>query len=262
VDLRVAIKLIRGAGSSALFRERFLRERQILASLNHPGITRLLDAGHTKSGQPYLVMEYVDGTPVDVYCRGLAIEAKLKLLLLVCDAIRTLERLREMEEGRNARRGDARVLAHSSYALRSLHRMPEAKQRIDRAFDLLRPLGDAATLATMGGEWDNAMRARADYESATGHREQARATSLDLQAKLLALQPSPETDLRHANDMSSLYDALAQVDAKLAKYEEAKAFEARRADLWRLWDGKLPGNLYVRRQMEKPVLSLPPNSAK
>ena len=52
VDLLVAVKLIRGADATRTFRERFLRERQILASLNHPGITRLLDAGHTRSGQP------------------------------------------------------------------------------------------------------------------------------------------------------------------------------------------------------------------
>jgi serine/threonine protein kinase len=92
VDLQVAIKLIRGSTSHLLFRDRFLRERQILASLNHPGITRLLDAGHTKSGQPYLVMEFVDGTPIDVYCRSLSLEAKLKLFLLVCDAVAYLHR--------------------------------------------------------------------------------------------------------------------------------------------------------------------------
>jgi serine/threonine protein kinase len=92
VDLQVAIKLIRGAASPRLFRERFLKERQILASLNHPGITRLLDAGHTKSGQPYLVMEFVDGTPIDLYCRTLPLHAKLKLFLLVCDAVAYLHR--------------------------------------------------------------------------------------------------------------------------------------------------------------------------
>jgi tetratricopeptide (TPR) repeat protein len=92
VDLQVAIKLIRGPASHLLFRDRFLRERQILASLNHPGIARLLDAGHTKSGQPYLVMEYVDGTPIDVYSRSLPLEAKLRLFLLVCDAIAYLHR--------------------------------------------------------------------------------------------------------------------------------------------------------------------------
>jgi len=92
VDLQVAIKLIRGSASHLLFRDRFLRERQILASVNHPGIARLLDAGHTKSGQPYLVMEHVDGTPIDVYSRGLPLEAKLRLFLLVCDAIAYLHR--------------------------------------------------------------------------------------------------------------------------------------------------------------------------
>lgn len=92
VDLQVAIKLIRGWTSHRLFRERFLKERQILASLNHPGITRLLDAGHTRSGQPYLVMEFVNGTPIDVYCRTLSLEAKLKLFLLVCEAVAYLHR--------------------------------------------------------------------------------------------------------------------------------------------------------------------------
>ena len=92
VDLQVAVKLIRGAASPRLFHDRFLKERQILASLNHPGITRMLDAGRTKSGQPYLVMEYVDGTPIDIYCRALPFEAKLKLFLLVCDAIAYLHR--------------------------------------------------------------------------------------------------------------------------------------------------------------------------
>src|SRR5580704_8435750 len=81
VDLQVAVKLIGGGVSTRVFHERFLQERQILASLNHPGITRLLDAGHTKGGQPYLVMEYVDGTPIDLYCQNLSLDLKLKLFL-------------------------------------------------------------------------------------------------------------------------------------------------------------------------------------
>jgi serine/threonine-protein kinase len=55
--------------------------------LNHPGITRLLDAGHTASGQPYLVMEYVDGVPIDIYCKHFAFEAKIVLFLAVCEAV-------------------------------------------------------------------------------------------------------------------------------------------------------------------------------
>jgi hypothetical protein len=176
---------------------------------------------------------------------------------------RTLEGLREIKEGRSARRQEAKVLAHSSYPLRSLHRDAEAKQRIDAAFDLLRRLGDdPSARGILGGEWDNATRARADYEAGIGHPEQARATLLELQGDLLALHPSPETDLRHANDMSRLYSALAQLDAKLGNYEEARAFETRRTDLWRQWDRKLPNNTYVRRQLEKPPLNLPPISAK
>jgi tetratricopeptide (TPR) repeat protein len=176
---------------------------------------------------------------------------------------RTLERLREIKQGNHARRQEARVLAHSSYPLRDLHRTADAKQRIDAAFDLLRNLGDdESSRGIIGGEWDNAMRAKADYEAATGHPEQARATLLDLEKNLLALHPSPETDLRRANDMSRLYDTLAHVDAKLGKYEEVRAFETRRTDLWRLWDRKLPGNLYVRWQLDKPLPDLPLSSAR
>jgi serine/threonine protein kinase len=65
VEQRVAIKFVRPATRPA-FRERFLRERQILASLNHAGIARLFDAGHNEEGQPYLVLEYVEGVPLDV----------------------------------------------------------------------------------------------------------------------------------------------------------------------------------------------------
>ena len=50
--------------------ERFRHERQILARLDHPNIARLLDGGTTDDGQPYLVMEYVEGEPIDDYCDG------------------------------------------------------------------------------------------------------------------------------------------------------------------------------------------------
>jgi tetratricopeptide (TPR) repeat protein len=68
---------------------RFRAERQILASLNHANIARLLDAGETGDGQPYLVMEYVHGEPVDRYCdrQQLDLNARLKLFLEVCNAV-------------------------------------------------------------------------------------------------------------------------------------------------------------------------------
>jgi serine/threonine protein kinase len=64
----VAIKMVRGALGAADFLERFRKERQILANLDHPNITRLLDGGATADGWPYLVMEFIDGDPIDRYC--------------------------------------------------------------------------------------------------------------------------------------------------------------------------------------------------
>ena len=87
VDQTVAIKFIRGATDTPNRRDRFLRERQILASLNHPGIGRLFDAGHSAAGQPYLAMEYIQGVPLDEFARNLDLRDKLKLFLQVCDAL-------------------------------------------------------------------------------------------------------------------------------------------------------------------------------
>jgi len=88
-DKRVAIKLITGARRDENLDQRFRRERQILAQLEHPGIARLLDGGATASGQPYLVMEYVEGPPLLAWCNEhqLPIAARLKLFLSVCEAV-------------------------------------------------------------------------------------------------------------------------------------------------------------------------------
>src|SRR5580700_1316526 len=65
---RVAIKLIRQGVSNPEVIRRFLIERQTLAALNHPHIVRLIDGGATANGVPYLVVEYVEGVHIDVYC--------------------------------------------------------------------------------------------------------------------------------------------------------------------------------------------------
>lgn len=87
VTQQAAIKLLSFSPETATFRERFLQERQIMASLNHQGIARLLDAGHTADGRPYLALEYVNGVPIDVFVEGLDLRAKLVLFLRVCDAV-------------------------------------------------------------------------------------------------------------------------------------------------------------------------------
>jgi serine/threonine protein kinase len=85
----VAVKVIRSALSAEYFLRRFENERQILARLDHPNIARLLDAGASEESIPYVVMEFVDGTPIDEYCRReqLSVRARLKLFRTVCAAV-------------------------------------------------------------------------------------------------------------------------------------------------------------------------------
>ena len=87
VEQRVAVKLLRYGMDDPAFHRQFLQERQILATLNHPAIARLLDAGHTADGQPYLVMEYIDGVSIDAYSEKLDLQHKLRLFRQVCDAV-------------------------------------------------------------------------------------------------------------------------------------------------------------------------------
>jgi serine/threonine-protein kinase len=86
---RVAVKLLNASLVGRAGEERFRREGSILARLSHPNISRLLDAGVSPSGQPYIVLEHVDGETIDRYCdsRRLGVEARLRLFLDVCAAV-------------------------------------------------------------------------------------------------------------------------------------------------------------------------------
>ncbi len=86
---RVAIKLIKpGMGTEEVVR-RFRAERQTLADLDHPNIAKLVDGGATDEGLPYLVMEYVEGRPIDSYCdeMGLGVTERMELFRSVCAAV-------------------------------------------------------------------------------------------------------------------------------------------------------------------------------
>jgi tetratricopeptide (TPR) repeat protein/tRNA A-37 threonylcarbamoyl transferase component Bud32 len=90
----VALKLLKRGMDSAAVLTRFLRERQILARLEHPNIARLLDGGVADDGRPYLVLERVEGEPIHQWCRrhGTPIAARLRLMIAVCDAVDTAHR--------------------------------------------------------------------------------------------------------------------------------------------------------------------------
>jgi len=88
-DKLVAIKVARAGLHHASLAERLEQERRLLATLDHPNIARLIDGGTTTDGLPYAVMEYVDGVPIDEYCRthALTLEQRLALVRTVCDAV-------------------------------------------------------------------------------------------------------------------------------------------------------------------------------
>lgn len=86
---QVAIKFVRAGFDTAAIFERFRKERQVLASLDHPNIARLLDGGTTEKGIPYVVMELIAGTPIDHYCQlhKLNITERLQLFQQVASAV-------------------------------------------------------------------------------------------------------------------------------------------------------------------------------
>jgi hypothetical protein len=88
-EQHVALKLLRPGFESDVDVERFRAERQILASLTHPNIAQLLDGGVTDDELPYLVLEYVNGSPLDEYCQssGLSTRQRLDLFLTIADAV-------------------------------------------------------------------------------------------------------------------------------------------------------------------------------
>jgi eukaryotic-like serine/threonine-protein kinase len=88
-EQQVALKLVRSGPYGGEILQRFLRERQILARLEHPNIARLLDGGVTSDGRPYFAMEYVSGEPITEYCdaRALDVNRRLSLFTSVCDGV-------------------------------------------------------------------------------------------------------------------------------------------------------------------------------
>ena len=87
IQQRVAVKLLRADTGRTSWQDRFLKERQFLAYLNHAAVARLLDAGRTLDGRPYLAMEYVDGVPIDVYAAKKPLREQLELFVKVCDGV-------------------------------------------------------------------------------------------------------------------------------------------------------------------------------
>ncbi|TVQ90359.1 MAG: hypothetical protein EA393_06035 [Bacteroidetes bacterium] len=88
-EQKVALKIMKVRGDAKLLKERFRQEQQILARFSHPNIAQLYDGGITEEGFPYMIMEYVEGEPIDKYCdkNKLSVNERINLFVSVCEAV-------------------------------------------------------------------------------------------------------------------------------------------------------------------------------
>jgi hypothetical protein len=163
----------------------------------------------------------------------------------------TLQRLAEIKDNPAARLDEVASLTGSTYALQRLGRSAEARKRLDDAFERLKALKlYPARQIRIASEADEAVRALADYEAATGNVRRGAELYRELQDLLLAAKPKPETSLTDAVALSNLYRAAAPLQRLGGQTDLAVSFEARRLELWQRWSNQLPNNAFVRRQLE------------
>jgi tetratricopeptide (TPR) repeat protein len=163
-----------------------------------------------------------------------------------------LTRLAEITNNPRARRDEVRALVGSTYPLRQIGKPVEARNRLNQAFSRLSELKlYPADQIDPDSESDKALRALADQEAGTGNLEKAIETYEELLRKLMASESKPQSNLSHALSFSNLYDEMSAVHRSNSQPAKAAALDAQRLELWRHWDRKLPGNNFVRRQLEK-----------
>lgn len=185
-----------------------------------------------------------------VHLAGILNHVDPKRALTVYDVV--ILRLGEGPKNVSARRDLASALADSSYALRRQHRAPEAKQRIDAAFAILKDTKDypAEQIPFDRLGIYHTVLASADWEAENGSLNHAVEIYEDLLAKVMASKPQPLTDLRNTPTVSNLYAAMARLYRQTAAIGKAESVEARRLELWQHWDSQLPNNAYVHGQLE------------
>ncbi|HTM50134.1 MAG TPA: protein kinase [Bryobacteraceae bacterium] len=206
-----------------------------------------------------LIDEWARADPNDASRRVLFAQggAALGNLLRDRDPARALEvydhsllRLGEVKNNIRARRGEAEMLAYSSYALRRLNLAREAETRIARAFQLLRQTKDyPAARIKPGSEADAALRALADHHAATGRPERAAEVYRELLEKILASNPDPRNDLPNAAILSRTYEGLGAAYRRNRQTDKAEEQSTLRLELWRHWQRKLPNNSFIARQL-------------
>jgi tetratricopeptide (TPR) repeat protein len=162
-----------------------------------------------------------------------------------------LRRLREIPNNVRAQRDQALILANSSYALRRLKREADAERRLGDAIKILTETKDyPAARVALDGPLFAVLQANADHHAATGDPSRSLREYEALLEKVLASQPDVQNDLREAYGLSLLYENLAKRQRALGATTQADDSDAKRLALWKHWNGKLPQNPFVLRQLE------------
>jgi hypothetical protein len=163
----------------------------------------------------------------------------------------TLRHLGEVPSNPNVQLYQARALAGSSYSLRIMGRSKEARERLDAAFQLLlQSKMYPADRIPLGSGAHRALAALADWNAESGNVVRALALYQELLDKV---QGDPAKILDDALDQSTVFTGMAAIERRAGHAAQASALDARRLELWRGWDKKLPGNAYVLRQIAQAL---------
>jgi len=197
--------------------------------------------------------------PDDAFSRGRLESPGLLLARIARDAdpARALEyydhlltHFGEVKNNPQMRRYEIRTEADSAHAWLRLGRIDRARQQLQAAFARLRdlklyPRDEVAP----GSEADDVLRANAAIEVQSGNVAHALDIATTLLAKLMASKPEPQEDLADAVDVSSLYALLTDLNRAARQQANSADYARRRVQLWQQWDRKLPGNPFVRDQL-------------
>jgi eukaryotic-like serine/threonine-protein kinase len=248
-ERQVAVKTLSGPFQNSYLVERFRQECRILASLDHPGIARLLDSGFDTSGQPYLVMEFIDGLPLDEYSASLPPRERLGLFRAICGAVSYAhQRLvvhRDLKPSNIlvSSGGMVKLLDFGTARLMETDAAPGVTQNEWRAYtpEYASPeqvsgafIGTGSDVYSLGVILYRLLAGRAPY-SITDR------SPASLVRAVIETHPSPPGSDADLNAIVSRalrklpeerYESVAEMDADVGRYLDGSPVVARRGDTW------------------------------